>query len=102
MTRASPSGGALASNAPSGLEPVLASRLMDHWEQLVRGRLRLAGDDVQGGLEDLLGYGHVMRRLAFTGPACQPLWTSAKCITGARPFLLHRIGFRGSDRARRG
>ena len=36
---------------------------------LGRGRLRLAGGDLRGGLADVLNYGQIMQRLCCTGPA---------------------------------
>ena len=69
--------------AEHGYDKQLPTGGFTHRLALVRGRLRLAGDDVQGGLEDLLDYGHVMQRLAFTGPAAGP-WRSLAAVAYAQ------------------
>ena len=69
--------------AEHGYDKQLPAGGFTHRLALVRGRLRLAGEDVRGGLEDLLAYGRVMRRLAFTGPAAGP-WRSLAAVAHAQ------------------
>jgi DNA-binding CsgD family transcriptional regulator len=60
---------AWATLAESGYDTQLPTGGFTHRLALARARLRLAGDDLRGGLEDLLTYGQGTQRLAFTGPA---------------------------------
>ena len=69
--------------AEHGYDKQLPTGGFTHRLALVRGRLRLASNDVHGALEDLLGYGHVMQRLAFTGPAAGP-WRSLAAVAHAQ------------------
>ncbi|MDQ4049266.1 MAG: hypothetical protein M3131_07800, partial [Actinomycetota bacterium] len=62
-----------------GCDEQLPSGGFPHRLALVRARLRLAGNDLRGGLEDLLSYGRTMQRLSFTGPAAGP-WRSLAAI----------------------
>ena len=74
---------AWATLAEHGYDRQLPSGGFAHRLALVRGRLRVAGGDVRGGLEDLLAYGEGMQRLAFTGPAAGP-WRSLAAIAHAQ------------------
>ena len=69
--------------AEHGYDRRLPSGGFPHRLALVRGRLRLAGGDVRGGLDDLLTHGQAMQRLAFTGPAAGP-WRSLAAIAYAQ------------------
>ena len=74
---------AWATLAASGYDKQLPSGGFTHRLALARGRLRLAGGDLRRGLDDVLTYGQVMQRLAFTGPAAGP-WRSLAAIAHAQ------------------
>ena len=74
---------AWATLAEHGYDRQIPSGGFTHRLLLARGRLRLAGDDLRGGLDDLLAYGRTMLRLAYAGPAIGP-WRSLAAVALAQ------------------